>query len=487
MEVRIAIVGASSVSHGRRLLNDLFRYSWMKDATLALMAPHIHHLTGIASYAQRVAEKNSLNTQVEIHTNIDETIENADIAFLLYDAGGFTAFDKDYRITTSFGIDLCIGDTMGPTGTMKAIRNVAVLERVAEAMKNRAPDCLIISYVNPMAVMTMTAKELGIQSFVGICGGVEATKKTLSTCLEEPVEDLQAHFAGINHMTWLLELRRGDDDLYPLLRRKMTTSEWIAEEPARAEILQHFGYFVTETSGHISDFFPWFRRDADVRKRYCSGPGYTGASGAYHRFASYLHRRLRDVDPLQYEDGELEPQSDDYGPRLANAWLTGARYDFYGNVPNAGGAVPNLPRDAAVEVPLRATRGSINTRSAAPLPPHLAGLCNTNIAVQQVMVEAARTRDPQYVLAAISMDPLTASTIDLPVSRRLTEQLIEASRDWFPWLDGQFSFEDVDIRSGGTSTSKKSVGADVLEPVRRFDRQCRRREGRSPANQPNHD
>ena len=475
---KIAIIGATSVSHGRRLINDLFTFPWAGEVTLSLMALHMRHLAGAVEYARRIAGYHNVQTVVAATTCLETAIEGAAIVFLLYDAGGFSAFDTDFRIAGRFGIDLCIGDTLGPTGIMKAIRNVAVLERIAQVVHRCAPEALVISYVNPMAPMTMCAARLGLRNFVGICGGVEATRKTIAACLEQPLELLTTRFAGINHMAWATEIRNDHTDLYPLLRRRMTLPQWIQAEPIRAELLQHFGYFATETSGHLSDVFPWFRRDTAARRRYCSGRGYSGASGAYHRIAGYVHRRLGDLNPFEYETGELDPRSADYGVMIAAAWLSGTRYECYGNLPNATGLVPNLPADAAVEVPLRIEGQHLHGESVAPLPSQLAGLCNTNVIVQRICAEAALGREPELLLAAISIDPLTAATIDLRSSRRLTEQLVAANRSSFPGLKFPFRFDDVPIDSAGTVPGAQPQGEDVLAPVRRFDRLRKQRRAR---------
>lgn len=470
MGLRIGIIGAASVSHGRRLLNDLFTYPWIDKTTLSLMAPHMHHLNGVAEFARRIATRNGLATAVESSTDVAGAITEADVLFLLYDAGGFGTFDQDFQLARKYGIDLCIGDTMGPPGIMKAVRNVSVLQEIAKEVRVFSPECLVVNYVNPMAIMTISAKELGIRNFVGICGGVESTRKRIAACLELPVESLTTQFAGINHMTWATEIRSGGEDLYPLFRKRMTLPEWTESEPTRAEVLQHFGYFVTETSGHLSDFFPWFRRDPEVRRRYCSGSGYSGASGAYHRFASYVHRRLHNVDPFAYETGELEPRSEDYGARIANAWITGDGYDFYGNLPNGSNLIANLPADAAVEVPAHVAQRCLRGKAIGELPLQLAGLCNTNIVVQRIATQASLTKNPRLLLAALSLDPLTAATIDLPTSRRLAEELIAANSAWFPKLEAGFSFDSVPIQSNRRTQVLPPDDDDVLEPVRRFDR-----------------
>ena len=483
MNGRIALVGAASLSHGRRLLNDLFTFPWIDSCTLALMAPHREHLDSVTAYARRLASRNGFGTNVSGYTELRTAIEGSDIVFLLYDAGGFAAFDRDFRIARAFGIDMCIGDTMGPTGTMKALRNIAVLGEVAEEIRRSCPEAIVVNYVNPMAPMTMAAEQLGLRNFVGICGGVQATIRTIAACLEEEAEELETRFAGINHMTWALEIRRAGRDLYPVFRERMLSPRWRAAEPARAEVLQHFRYFVTETCGHLSDFFPWFRSTPSQRRRYAAGPAYSGASGAYHRVASYIHRRLGRVDPLAYEDGTLEPRSEDAGPRIADAWLTGGSVSFYGNVINTARLIDNLPEDAAVEVPVEIDSRSIEGGKTGALPEALAALCRTNITTQRLMTRGSLQQDPELLLSGISLDPLTAASTDLPAIRRLAEQLIAANRRWLPDLAGDYHIPDIEIRADPEMVTSRSDWADVLEPVRRFDRQ-RRKRSEHAANRP---
>lgn len=475
MEPRIVVIGAGSITHGRRLLNDLFTFSWMDHATLVLMAPHVERLSVVARYAGHVVEHEALHTRIEETTDLVEALDGADAVILLYDAGGFSAFDRDFGITRAFDIDLCVGDTMGPTGLMKGIRNVSVLRKIADVIRQRCADAVVISYVNPMAVMTMSAQRFGLKNFVGICGGVEATKQTIATCLEEPAEELDTLFAGINHMTWALQIDKKGNDLYPRLKERMTTTSWRAKEPVRAEVLHHFGYFVTETSGHLSDFFPWFRRDTSTRTRYCSGAGYSGATGAYHRYASYLHQRLSHVDYLAYETGELDSRSSDYGPHIVHAWLTGREYEFYGNLPNNERMIENLPSESAVEVPTTVKGGRLKGHLVGSLPPRPAALCETNITVQKLAVEAAITADPHLLLAAISMDPLTSASIDLPSARSLTERLISANAAYFSGIARDYTFGEIDAPSdtGVAAAAGPTSGGDLLDPVRRYDRKKR--------------
>jgi len=470
----IAVLGAGSISHSKRLLNDLFNLPLMQGTRLVLMSPHIDRVTIVADFATRLVAVNRVDAVVESTDSIEHALSGAEVVFLVFDSGGFTAFDRDFQTAQKYGIDSCVGDTLGPTGIMKACRNITVLQEFSAFFVRLCPDALVVNYVNPMAPMVISAHRLGMRNALGICGGVEATRKTIGACLERPPESIDFRFAGINHMTWALEISSDGADLYPELKQRMSAPAWIAAEPVRFEVLQHFGYFVTETSGHLSDFFPWFRKNESTRALYCSGAGYTGASGAYHRYASYIHRKLENVNYLQFETGELEPASDDYGARMADAWLRGGEFQFYGNVPNSSGLVANLPRDCAVELPIRLKNRVIAPDSQDDLPLQLAALCQSNITVHKLTVEAALTGNRELLIAALSMDPLTGAVLTLPEIRSLTAELLSHNSEWLPpgWFESRGDYIDIGPHIHVRPASVP--GENLLDVVRRYDREKRK-------------
>ncbi len=452
---RVAILGAASLSLGPAIVNDLLVEPALDGMTLTLMGPHEQRVAVVARWASRAVQRNGLRTVVRATTSCREALGDADLVIALFDAGGFEAFDTDYRIATAYGLDICIGDTTGPTGIMKGLRNIYALEGIAQDYRELCPDAVCLSYVNPMAPLVMAAHRLGIERCVGLCGGVEATHRLIARCLRVEPERLETSFAGINHMCWALRIQEGGHDLYPRFREQMARAEWRAAEPARSEVLQHFGYIPTETSGHLSDMLPWFRRDARTRARYGRAPGYAGASGTYHRYASYLNSRLEGEDYLRFEDGALSPQSRDYGASIVAALHGGATIRAYGNVLNRGKLLEDLPEGACVEVPIAIDQDGVHPRQVGKLPPQLAALCGTNVPVHQLTVAAALGRDPELVAAAIAMDPLTQATLDLPKARELTSELLDANAGLIP---------DA-VRSGLKQVWP--VGADVPAPAPR--------------------
>ncbi len=477
METRpkIAIVGAGSFSHGKRLIDDLLTVDSFAEGDLVLMGNNIPRLEIVGAYAKNSAGLLRPGVDVSITDTPSLAIDGADIVITIFNVGGYEAFDRDYAITRGYGLDVCIGDTAGPLGAFRALRNGPVMLSVAEDMKRTCPDALMINYVNPMAPMVSIASSAGI-SCVGICGGIESTNDYVAEVLDLPRDELRTDFAGVNHLCWLLDMEGPDGDLYPRFRELMKDPELRGDEAVRFEILQQFGYFASESSGHISDFFPYFRRDAELRKRYCSGSGYSGASGAYHRLLKFIQKRIGNAD---YLEGQLpaSTRSADYGPAIVEAWIGKEYRKVYGNVMNSDRGerpiLPGLPSSACVEVPVEIKRREMAVPPGPDLPLTLAALC-TPLALQHSLVSRAfLEQNPEMVFAAIAQDQLTSAMLDLPAIRALTQSLFEANAEWLPQgLRGSpRSTSDAGIRPSRPSGFRGSPELDLIRSYERRRKQ----------------
>ena len=421
------------------------------------MALHWFRLHNLVNWANRAVKFNHLNSIVYGTTDLLQALDGADYIFLMFDQGGLAAYDTDYQITRKYGIDLCIGDTMNPTGIMKALRNITVLQELSSAMLQVCPDALCINYVNPMSVFLMAADRFGIKRAIGLCGGVDSTKQLISDCLQVPLEQLQFSFAGINHMCWALEIASNEGDLYPVFKKNMSRPEWISYERVRFDVLQHFNYFVTESSGHLSDMLPWFRRDSSARDTYCNLAGYQGASGAYRKYVKYLHKRLKDIDHLESEFGMLEPIDGNSSVRIIEAVESRSFFQFYGNGMNTNSTITNLPQSACIEALMRCEGGNINFVHETTLPVHLAMLIKGNVAVHELILEAVVNSDPELVMAAVAMDPLSQSVLSLSSARSLARELLDANVPYLSGFSRKKLRSSVAIPSGYNSEVPKNI------------------------------
>jgi alpha-galactosidase len=265
---------------------------------------------------------------------------------------------------------------------------------------------------------------------------VQTTLDLISRYVGVRKEEIDFLAAGINHMAWFLKLEKDGRDLYPEFRANLEKPEYYINEKVRGEVARHFGYFMTESSGHLSDYLPWFRKNRKALDTYCDQPGMAGETGFSINFYKAMEEKFGDRDYLKDESGKLEPRSVDYCSHILEALVTGKPFRFQGNVMNRG-YITNLPPDCCVEVPVFADSNGLHPTGIGRLPGPLAAMNQSNVTLQQLTVEAALTGDPELVVAAIAMDPLTSSVLTLAEIRDMTIEMMDCERQWLPRFGGK--------------------------------------------------
>jgi alpha-galactosidase len=208
--------------------------------------------------------------------------------------GGVEAFELDYRIPLKYGVDQCIADSLGPGGIFRGLRAIPVLVDIARDMQEIArPGAIMLQYANPMAANCLAlGKATGVLA-VGLCHGVQTTLDRISRYCRVPKEEISYACGGINHMDWFLTLEHNGRDLYPVLREVFEKPEYYKNEKVRGEVFRHFGYFMTESTGHLSEYVPWFRKNRKALDTYCDEPSFGGESGAYYSWCRLIAGKVR--------------------------------------------------------------------------------------------------------------------------------------------------------------------------------------------------
>jgi len=319
------------------------------------------------------------------------------------------------------------------------MRHIPFLIDLCAEMRELCPDALLLNYANPMG---MCCSAIGRadkdRQFIGLCHGVQTTLDLISRYVEVPKDDIDHLVAGINHMAWFLSIRdrRDGRDLYPLFRANCERPEYYVNEKVRIEVMRHFGYFMTESTGHLSEYLPWFRKTRQALDAYCDQPDFGGASGAYYHYTKNVVSRYEGIDYLAKESAKLGRRSAEYCSYILEAHHTGQPFKLQGNVRNDG-YVTNLPAGCCVEVPVYVDRRGIHALRVGDLPAPLAAMNQSNVTVQQLAVEAAFSGDPELAVAAVAMDPLTGAVCTLQQIREMCAALLEAQRPWLPQFEGK--------------------------------------------------
>lgn len=452
---KVAMIGAGSIIFCKTLMMDIMATEGLQDTSFALMSPTESKLRRIEAFAKDVIRENNLPANVEATTDRRKALEGADYVVIMVQIGGVEAFKIDYEIPMKYGVDQCIGDSMGPGGIMRGLRTVPVLLDIARDVKELCPNAIVLNYANPMAVCSWALGTVpGIQ-FVGLCHGVQTTLDLIAGYREVKKEEIDFLCAGINHMAWFLKLEKDGRDLYPMLKENFEKPEYYINEKVRGEVFRHFGYFMTESTGHLSEYVPWFRKNRRALDLYCDQPDFGGASGAYYKYCEMISEKFSKTDVLAMESKKLPKRSAEYCSYIIEAAETGRVFRLNGNVRNDG-LITNLPDGCCVEVPVFVDAMGLHPSVVGKLPSQCAAMNMTNVLVQGLAVEAGVTGDPETAMQAVALDPLTSAVLTLNEAREMTREMLAAEEKWLPQFEGKKLISKPEI-----PTPPGTVGVDV--------------------------
>jgi alpha-galactosidase len=447
---KIAIIGAGSMVFSTTLTNDILQTPGLEGSTVALMDPALEKAKSVENYVNKVIKKNNLSHKVFATADKKEAIQDADYVITTFQIGGMEAYKYDYEIPMKYGVDQCLGQCVGPGGVFRGLRTIPVLVELIHDMEAICPNAILLNYVNPMCTCSIGMGMSSEIPFVGLCHGIQTTLDLISGYVGVKKDDIDFLAAGINHMAWFLKLEKDGRDLYPIFRENIEKPEYYINDKVRIEVARHFGYFMTESTGHLSEYLYWFRKNRDLLDTYCDQPAFGGASGAYYKYCCDMAKKYEEVDILSLESGQLEPRSIDYCSYIIEALETGKPFRLNGNVINHEGYISNLPREACVEVPIFVDKSGLHPLHVGRLPSQLAALNRSNVTLQMLAAEAALTGDGELAFAAVAMDPLTSAVLGLQETREMVRELFEAEARWLPHFEGKLprKVDLVDVPQG---------------------------------------
>lgn len=439
--IKITIIGAGSVVFTRNLCSDILLVPALQDCTITLMDIDPERLKMAQALVQAIADQRGLSTNVEATMDQKEAVVGADFVITTFQQGGLEAYQLDIEIPKKYGVEQCVGDTLGPGGVFRALRTIPVLIELGENMDEVAPDSLLLNFVNPMAANCWAFYEATGRPHVGLCHSVQGTSEMLAEWAGVSYDQVSYFCAGINHQAWFLDFYTGQEDLYPKLWQAIQKPQVYATEPVRIEIMKHFGYFVTESSGHASEYMPYFRKTPQMVEQELV-PMFTddvnhwfdyGRTGGYLRFCLERFKEYQQEyqDLLEGIKTERETRSHEYGSYIIEAMVTDQMVKINGNVPNHG-LIDNLLEGCCVEVPCLVDGNGIQPLKVGWLPAQLAALNRTQVNVQSLVVEASLTADREAVIHAVMLDPLTAAVCTLDQIRQMVEEMFESQQNWLP-------------------------------------------------------
>ncbi len=424
---RVVIIGAGS-GFGRRLSLDILAHEALRRGSIALVDINAESARNVADWVQALVRQLGAPVEVRWSTDRREVLAGADYVVVAIAVGGRAYAGSPYydevMVPAEYGVEQSVADTLGVGGVFRTLRTAPEMLRICRDMEELCPDALMLNYTNPMAMLCWAMNEASDIEVVGLCHSVQGTSEQLARYVGKPYGEMRFWVAGLNHMAWFLTLQWNGEDAYPLLRQAAEDPQTFAKDPVRFEILKQFGYFVTESSTHMSEYVPYFRKRRDLWEKFGlkeRRPAKEAAGSRWDWQDPDFLAQVRGDKPI-----EVKP-SREYASGIMNAIETGVPFRFNGNVAN-GGIITNLPPDCVVEVPCFADREGVHPCAVGDLPPQLAALNASNVAVQGLAVQAVLERDREKAVHACMLDPLTAAVCSLGEVREMCNRLFEAER-----------------------------------------------------------
>jgi len=452
MPIKIAMIGAGSIGFTRRLVHDLLSVPEFAGLHFSFHDIDPRNLDMVTRLCRRDVAENQLPAVITPTTDLREAIADADYILCTIRQGGLQAFAHDIEIPLRYGVDQCVGDTLGPGGIFYAQRTIPVLLEICRVIRESAkPGALFMNYANPMAMNTRACNQYGGVPTIGLCHGVQGAHWQITACIEQWAKrtkrikagdkldrsEVDVIASGINHQTWFVQVAwRGEDMLPRLLEEFEAHPQYSKTEKVRIDVLKRFGYYSTESNGHLSEYLPWYRKRAtEIRKWIDLSSWINGETGGYLRVCTEGRNWFNTDFPNWMKEPApklpVETRSEEHGSWIIEALETGRTYRGHFNVVNRG-HISNLPDGAVIEIPGFVDRSGIQMPVVGPLPLACAATCSASIRVQEMAVEAAVHGDLQLLKQAVLHDPLTAAVCDPEEVWQMTDEMLIALGKWLP-------------------------------------------------------
>lgn len=434
---KITFIGAGSLGFTHELVRDILTFPLLDGCTLSLMDIDAQRLEWAKKGVERLISAGNRAAKVEATLDRKEALKGADVVLTTILAGSTEVWRHDIEIPKKYGVDVSVGDTRGPSGIFRFLRTINPMLDIIRDMEKYCPAAVLLNYTNPMAMLCSALQKQTFIQVTGLCHSVQGSAMMLADWIGAPFSAIDYLCAGINHQAWYLQYKWNGEDAYPLIRRAITERpEIYNEEIVRNEMYLALGYYVTESSGHNSEYNWWFRKRPDLIEKYCMhGTGWNPGEYAYilkeyqHNEATWQEQVQRQLaQPLTEEDTR---RGLEYAAYIINALQGGEMFKFNGNVPNTQ-LITNLPEGACVEVPVVVDRAGFHPIHVGPLPPECALLTQLSSGIEEMAIRASIEGDPTMVYRAICHDPLSASVLSLAEIRQMTNELFAQHKDYLP-------------------------------------------------------
>lgn len=439
--MKITFIGAGSLGFTRQLLTDLMSVPELRGAEIAFTDISQHNLDMVTQLCQRDLDSNGVSVRIQATTSRRDALKGANYVINAVRIGGLESFATDVEIPLKYGVDQCVADTLCIGGIMYGQRVIAAMMDFCKDMREVcAPNVLHLNYSNPNAMVTWACNAYGGVNTIGLCHGEMHGEEQIAEALGCKRSELDFICAGLNHQTWYISIKKDGVELKDKLLEAMERHERISrEEKVRVDVLRRFGYYSTESNGHLSEYLAWYRKRPDEIHKWIDMSSWIhGETGGYLRicregrawFETDFPNFMKEP-PKKYDGSE---RGVEHGSYIVESLETRRRYRGHFNVVN-NGCITNLPDDCVVEVPCFADGNGIAVPRIGDLPDGCAAVCMQSVNVQRLAVKAAVSGDVSLLKQAALLDPLTGAVCNPPEVWQMVDEMLIAQEKLLPQYD----------------------------------------------------
>lgn len=434
---KIAFIGAGSLGFTSKLVRDILTFPLLQDSLISLMDIDSERLSFIHKTVQKLIDAGNYPAKVQATLDRLEALQDADVVVTTILSGSTEVWKHDIEIPKKIGVDINVGDTRGPAGIFRFLRTLPDMMDIVRDMEKYCPNAVLLNYTNPMAMLCSAIQRQTFIPVTGLCHSVQGTAEMLARWIGAPIEEITYTCAGINHMAWYLDYKWNGKDAYPLIHNAIIKNPTVyQEELVRNEMYLALGYYITESSGHNSEYNWWFRKRPDLIEKYCThstgwNPGeYAYILREYQKTENTWKDGVRVELAKEVTSNDLE-RGNEYAAYIINALAGGEPYRFNGNVQNTG-LISNLPEGACVEIPVWVDKSGFQPVHIGSLPPQLALLANLSAGIEEMAIQACFDGDAEAIYQAICYDPLTAAVLSLQEIKSMVNEMFEQHKSYLP-------------------------------------------------------
>jgi len=435
--MKIAFVGAGSLGFTRTLVRDVLSWEDLAGATLSLIDVDPTRLDYARRVVERIVQVGGYPAQVVATLDRAQGLKDADIVLTTILAHGVEGFRPEIDIPMKYGVDFNVGDSYGTAAVFRSLRTIPMMLDICRDIERHAPQAYLLNYTNPMTMLCRAMQRETAVRGVGLCHSVQGLGGMLAHWCGIPREEVVTVCGGINHQAWAVRFEWKGQDAYPLLRKALENPEIYNRDIVRNEMFLALGYYVTESSGHNSEYVWWFRKRPELIEKYCTHG--TGWNPGVHRYVLNEYENREQAERWQKEledwaEGRVEiklGRSHEYASSIIRGLLFDETFKFNGNVPNTG-AITNLPHGCCVEVPMVADKAGFRALQVGALPPQCAALNQLHTNIVELTVAAAVHGDPVAAYRACCLDPMAASVLSLAEIKQMVDELFRVQAPLLP-------------------------------------------------------